>query len=58
MSSRPKAPSEVLQDCVHTISINLLDDLSKSPGEISDGLVVPLEDGLERADVSFLLNGT
>ena len=56
-SSRPKASSEVLQDCIHTISINLLDGLSKSPGEVPDGFVVPLEDRLERDDVSFLPNG-
>ena len=56
-SSRPKASSEILQDCIHTIRINLLDDLSKSSGKVPDGFVVPLEDGLERADVSFLPNG-
>ena len=43
-------------DCIHTIGINLLNGLSESLGEVPDGLVVPLEDGLERADVSFLPN--
>ena len=37
--------------------INLLDGLPKSSSEVSDGFVVPLEDGLERADVSFMPNG-
>ena len=35
----------------------MLDSLSKSPVEIPDGFIVPLEDGLERADVSFMPNG-
>ena len=56
-SSRPKASSEILQDCIHTIRIILLDGLSKSSGEVPDGFVVPLENGLEQADVSFLPNG-
>ena len=40
----------------HTIGINLLNGLSESSGEVPDGLVIPLEDGLERADVSLLPN--
>ena len=56
-SSWPKAPSEVPQDCIHTIGINLLNGFPESSGELSDGLVIPLEDGLERADVSLLPNG-
>ena len=56
-SSRPKASSEILQDCIHTIRINLLDGLSKSSSEVPDGFVVLLKDGLERANVSFLPNG-
>ena len=43
---RPKALSEILEDCIHTVRINLLDDPSKSSGEITDELVLPLEDGL------------
>ena len=42
---RPKAPSEILEDRIHTVRINLLDDPSQSSGEITDGLVLPLEDG-------------
>ena len=34
-----------------------MNSLSESSGEVSDGLVVMLEDGFERADVSFLPNG-
>ena len=56
-SSWPEAPSEVLQDCIHTIGINLLNSLPESSGELSDGLVILLEDGLEQADVSLLPNG-
>ena len=44
--SRPEAPSEILEDRIHTVGINLLDDPSKYFGEIMDGLVFPLEDGL------------
>ena len=43
---RPKAPSEILEDRIHAVIINLLDDPCKSSGEIADGLVIPLEDGL------------
>ena len=52
----PKAPLEILEDRIHTIRINLLDGPSKSSSEIADGLVLPLEDGLQRADVSLLSN--
>ena len=38
--------SRVLEDCIHTVRINLLDDLSKSSSEIADGFGLPLEDGL------------
>ena len=54
---RNKTPLEILEDHIHTVCINLLDDPSESSGEISDGLVLPLENGLQRDDVSFLLNG-
>ena len=53
---RPKTPSEILEDRIHTIRINLLDSPSESSGEIADGLVLPLEDDLQIADVSLLLN--
>ena len=33
---------------------HMLDDPSKSSGEITDGLILPLEDGLQGADVSLL----
>ena len=50
----PKASSEVLQYCIHTVGINLLDRLSELASEVSDGLVFPFKDGLEGADVPFL----
>ena len=53
---RPKAPLEILEDHIHIVRINLLDDLSKYSSEIVDGLVLSLEDGLQRTDVSFLSN--
>ena len=37
------APSEILEDHIHTVRINMLDGPSKSSGEIMDGLVLPLE---------------
>ena len=53
---RPKNPSKILKDCIHIVCINLLDGPSESSGEIADGLVLPLEDGLQRVDVYFLSN--
>ena len=53
---RPKTPSEILEDRIHTVSINLLDAPSESSGEITDGLIFSLEDGLQRADVPLLSN--
>ena len=53
---QPKASSEILEDRIHTVQINLLDDPSKSSSEIADGLVLTLEDGLQRTDVSLLSN--
>ena len=55
-SGRLKAPSEILEDRIHAVRINLLDNLSKSSGEIADGFVLPLEDGLQRTDVSLFSN--
>ena len=43
--SRPKASSKVLEDRVHVVCIDLLDNLSKSPGEVPDRLSLSLEDG-------------
>ena len=41
-----KTLSKILEDRIHTIHINLLDDLSKYLGEIEDGFILPLENGL------------
>ena len=54
---RPKTPLEIMEDYIHTVGINLLDDPSKSYGEIVDGLVLALEDGLQRDNVPLLSNG-
>ena len=51
---RSKASSEVLQDRIHTVDVNLLDCLSEPACEVSDGLIFPFEDGLEGADVPIL----
>ena len=53
---RPKAPSKILEDRIHTVRINMLNGPPKSSGEIADGLVLPLEDGLQRTNVSLLSN--
>ena len=53
----PKTPSKNLEDRIHTVLINLLDGPSESSGEIKEGLVLTLEDGLQRADISLLSNG-
>ena len=53
---RPKAPSNILEDLIHAVRINLLDAPSKSSSEIADGLVLPLEDGLQITDVSLMPN--
>ena len=50
---RPKAPSEILEDRIHTIQINLLNGSSKYSSEIAYGLVLPLEDGLQRTIFPF-----
>ena len=49
-----KASSEVLQYCIYTVDINLLDCLSEPVREVPDGLVFPFKDGLEGGDVPFL----
>ena len=53
MGGRPKGPSEILEDRIHAVRINPLDGPSKSSGEIANGLVLPLEDGFQGADVSL-----
>ena len=53
---RPKAPSEILEDRIHTVRINLLDGLSKSSSEITDRFVLLLEDRLQRTDISLMSN--
>ena len=53
---QPKTPSENLKDRIHTVQVNLLDDLSKSSSKIADGFVLPLEDGLQRTGISLMSN--
>ena len=53
---RPKAHSEILEDRIHSVQINLLDGSSKYSSEIANGFFFPLEDGLQRTDISLLLN--
>ena len=53
---RPKAPSKILEDHIHTVLINLLDDPSKSSSDIADGFVLLFEDGLQRTDISLMSN--
>ena len=52
----PKALSEVFQDRIHTVDVDLLDRLIEPACEVLDGLVLLFEDGLEGADVPFLLD--
>ena len=52
----PKAYSEILEDLIHTIRINLLDGPSESSSEIVDGFLLPLDDGLQGTDISLLSN--
>ena len=50
----PETSSEVLQDRIHTVHVDLLDDLLKPAREVSDGLVFTFEDCLEGANVPLL----
>ena len=50
----PEAPSEILQDRIHVVDVDLLDRLTKHEREVPDGLVFPFDDGLEGADVPLL----
>ena len=43
---QPKTPSKILEDRIHNVRINILNGPSKYSGEIMDGLVLSLEDGL------------
>ena len=56
MGGQPKAPPEILEDHIRTVQINMLDGLSKPSSEIADGYVLPLEDGLQRTDISLMSN--
>ena len=40
---RPKASSKILEDCIHTVRINLLDDSSKTSSEIVDAFILHLK---------------
>ena len=51
-----KSLSEIMEDCIHTVQINMLDGPSKSSSKIADGFVLPIEDGLQRTDISLLSN--
>ena len=51
-----KASSEVFQDHIHTVNINLLDSLSEPACEVPDGFVFSFENSLEGADIPFLLD--
>ena len=52
----PKASTEVLQDRIHTVYIDLLDCLPEPACEVLDGLVFLFEDGLKGANVPFLFD--
>ena len=53
---RPNAPSEIMEDRIHTVRINLFDGSSKSSSDIANGFVLLLEDGLQRIDISLMSN--
>ena len=50
----PEAPPEILQDRIHVVDVDLLDRLIEPACEVTDGLVLPFEDGLEIVDVPLL----
>ena len=54
MSGWPEASPEVLKDCVHAISLYLLDDLPEPPCEVSYGFLFLLHNSLQRANVPLL----
>ena len=51
---RFEASSEVLQDRIHIVNINLMDCLSEPACKVPDGFIFPLKDSLEGADIPFL----
>ena len=53
---QPKTSSEVLQDRIHTVNINLLDCFFEPACEVPDGFVFPFEGSLEGANIPFLLD--
>ena len=50
----PETSSEVMQDCIHTVYVDLLDGLPEPVREVPDGLVFSFEDCLEGANVPLL----
>ena len=50
----PEASPEVLKDCVHAISLYLLDGLPEPPCEVSYGFLFLLYNILQRANVPLL----
>ena len=50
----PEAPSEILQDRIYAVDVDLLDRLTEPAREVPDGFVLLFEDGLEGADVPLL----
>ena len=50
----PETSFEVLQDCIHTVHVDLLDGLLEPACEVSDGLVFSFQDCLEGANVPLL----
>ena len=53
MSGWPEASPEVLKDCVHAISLYLLDDLLELSCEVSYGFLFLLYNSLQRDNVPF-----
>ena len=50
-----EASPEVLKDCVHVISLYLLDGLPEPPCEASYGFLLLLYNSLQRANVSLYI---
>ena len=58
MSGWPEASPEVLKDCIHAISLYLLDGLPEPPCEVLYGFLFLLYNSLQRANVPLLLYQT
>ena len=58
MSGWPEASLEVLKDCIHAISLYLLDGLLEPPCEVSYGFLFLLYNSLQRANIPLLLHQT